>query len=81
MLRKTLGKVPAEKLLSCWAWFVGNSAEQFEFGAHDFRGCSYETAMQESVSGNSTTIAHGKLHMVVVVVKQTTLSFWTDTGL
>jgi len=60
---------------------VGNPAERFEFGAHDFSGGSYETAMQESISGDITTVTDGKLHMVAVVVNQTTLSFWTDAVL
>ena len=37
VIRKPLGKSAIEKPLSCWGWYVGDPAERFYFGAHDFR--------------------------------------------
>ena len=61
LLRKPLGKTPAEKPLSCWAWYVGFPTERVEFGAHDC-GRSDELS-QETVSGNhgNSRVADGNL--------------------
>jgi hypothetical protein len=32
------GQRPDQEKLSCWGWYVGNPANAFTFGAHDFRG-------------------------------------------
>jgi hypothetical protein len=81
VIRKPLGKSAIEKPLSCWGWYVGHPAEGFHFGAHDFRGDASETAMQESISGDSTLAADGRWHLMAVVVNQTSLSFYTDAEL
>jgi hypothetical protein len=60
VIRKPLGKNAEEKPFSCWGWYVGAPAERFDFGAHDFRGGMSETAMQESISGDSTVAADGR---------------------
>ena len=81
VLRKPLGRLPEERHLSCWGWYVGSPAERFDFGAHDFGGTLTGAAQQESVSGGPSIAADGNLHMVAVVVNQTTLSFYTDAKL
>jgi hypothetical protein len=81
VIRKPLGKTAIEKPLSCWGWYVGHPSERFFFGAHDFRGGASETAMQESISGDSTLAADGRWHLMAVVVNQTSLSFYTDAEL
>ena len=60
VIRKPLSKNVDEKPFSCWGWYVGAPAERFDFGAHDFRGGMSETAMQESISGDSTVAADGR---------------------
>jgi hypothetical protein len=32
--------------LSCWSWYVGAPQDRLDFGAHDFRGGSFTSAMQ-----------------------------------
>ena len=34
IIRKSVGKTPEEKPLSCWAWYVGAPQESFSFGGH-----------------------------------------------
>lgn len=83
MVRKPLGNSPGEFPLSCWGWHVGFPADQLDFGAHDFRGTPFgskATASQETVTSPSIA-ADGNLHMVAVVVNQTTVSFYTDAKL
>ena len=60
VIRKPLGKEAGERQFSCWGWHVGSPAERFDFGAHDFRGGFSETAMQESISADSTVAADGR---------------------
>jgi hypothetical protein len=81
LLRKPLGKTPAEKPLSCWAWYVGFPTERVEFGAHDC-GRSDELS-QETVSGNhgNSRVADGNLHNVVLVVTSTQVQFFMDATL
>ena len=67
--------------LSCWAWHVGAPADRFDFGAHDFRGSS-TNILQETVQAEvASNVDDGLLHNVVVVVTQTSLSFYTDAKL
>jgi len=81
VLRKPLGKGPGQRDLSCWAWYVGYPADRFDFGAHDFRGGMSATGLQETVSAGGSVVSDGKLHMVSIIVNQTTLSFYTDAVL
>ena len=83
VIRKPLGSSPEEFPLSCWGWYVGHPADRFTFGAHDFRGTAFgsqESAAEEGVECPSA-VADGKLHMVAVVINQTTVSFYTDAKL
>jgi hypothetical protein len=75
--RKPLGKSLAERELSCWAWYVGFPSTRFDFGAHDFRGGD-STAMQESISANSSDGADGLLHNVALVVTTSNITFYLD---
>jgi hypothetical protein len=77
ILRKPLGKSLAERELSCWAWYVGFRSTRFDFGAHDFRGGD-STAMQESISANSSDGADGLLHNVALVVTTSNITFYLD---
>jgi len=77
ILRKPLGKSLAERELSCWAWYVGFPSTRFDFGAHDFRGGD-STAMQESISANSSDGADGLLHNVALVVTTSNITFYLD---
>jgi len=81
ILRKPLGKTARESTLSCWSWYVGQPSDRFDFGAHDFRGGSRTSEMQESVAGNGSSVADGNLHSVAVVVTPTTISFYMDAEL
>jgi len=84
ILRKPLGQVPAQIGLSCWAWSVGSPRDRFDFGAHDFRGGTFEEELQETVDtgvNSSSSVDDGKLHNVAVVVNQESLSFFTDAKL
>jgi hypothetical protein len=60
VIRKPLGTEPGEKQFSCWGWYVGEPAERFDFGAHDFRGGASTNAMEESISGDSTLASDGR---------------------
>jgi hypothetical protein len=79
IVRKPLGKSKDEQKLSCWSWYVGWPYDKFEYGAHDFGGGKYVTAVQESAtSPNSSTIDDGTVHHVAVVVMSDKIQFWVD---
>ena len=78
ILRKPLGKSQAEKDLSCWSWFVGRPSDRFDFGAHDFRGGSLTSEMQESVITNTNAAADGLLHNMALVVTSSNITFYMD---
>jgi hypothetical protein len=78
ILRKPLGKSQAERELSCWSWHVGTPSDRFDFGAHDFRGGSLTSEMQESVAANSSAAADGLLHNVALVVTSSNITFYMD---
>ena len=78
ILRKPLGKSQAEKDLSCWGWHVGVPSDRFDFGAHDFRGGSVTSAMQETVTSNSNAAADGLLHNMALVVNSSSITFYMD---
>ena len=81
IVRKPLGKEPGLRSLSCWSWFVGRPNNRVEFGAHDFRGDSQTSAMQESVVGNGSAISDGRLHSVALIVTPKNVSFFMDARL
>ena len=78
ILRKPLGKSQAERELSCWSWHVGKPSDRFDFGAHDFRGGSVTSEMQESVAANASAAADGLLHNVALVVTSSNITFYMD---
>ena len=78
ILRKSLGKSQAEKDLSCWSWYVGWPSDRFDFGAHDFRGGSLTSELQESVAANASAAADGLLHNVALVVTSSNITFYMD---
>ncbi len=82
VVRKPLGKTQQERGLSCWSWYVGWPYDKFEYGAHDYGGGKYATALQETiVSSNATTVDDGNVHHVAVVVMQDKLQFWVDADM
>ena len=79
VVRKPLGKSQEERDLSCWSWYVGWPRDKFEYGAHDYGGGIYATAVQESIVGsNATIVDDGNVHHVAVVVTRNKLQFWVD---
>ena len=78
ILRKPLGKSQAERELSCWSWHVGKPNDRFDFGAHDFRGGSLTSELQESVVANTSAAADGLLHNVALVVTPSNITFYMD---
>jgi hypothetical protein len=85
VLRKPLGKTPDEAKLSCWSWYVGSPNDRFDFGAHDFRGGTFTSEMQESVvstfpngSAIASAAADGELHNVALVVTPANITFYMD---
>jgi hypothetical protein len=63
--------------------YVGAPADRFTFGAHDFRGGSFETTLEETVTSqkaNGSVVSDGAMHSVAVVVDTAnkTLTFYTD---
>ena len=78
ILRKPLGKSQAERELSCWSWYVGTPSDRFDFGAHDFRGGSLTSELQESVAANASAAADGLLHNVALVVTSSNITFYMD---
>jgi hypothetical protein len=61
------GQRPDQEELSCWGWYVGMPSNKFTFGAHDFRGGSFETGLEESVSSanvNVFDVSDGEMHNV-----------------
>ena len=78
LIEKLVGSAPESRALPCWQWHVGAPADRFSYGAHDFGG---ETGMFWNVSAGVSKSADGKLHMVAVVVNQSSVSFYTDATL
>ena len=78
LIEKPVGSAPESRALPCWQWHVGVPADRFSYGAHDFGG---ETGMFWNVSAGVSSSADGKLHMVAVVVNQSSVSFYTDAML
>ena len=77
-LRKPLGKSQAERELSCWSWHVGKPSDRLDFGAHDFRGGSLTSELQESVVANTSAAADGLLHNFALVVTPSNVTFYMD---
>lgn len=49
-----------------------------DFGAHDFRGSSSTSELQEHVTGNGSAVADGLLHSVALVVTPFNVTFYMD---
>jgi len=45
IIRKAQTWMQKDKL-SCWSWYVGAPQDRLDFGAHDFRGGSFTSALQ-----------------------------------
>ena len=78
ILRKPLGKSQSERELSCWSWHVGKPSDRLDFGAHDFRGGSLTSKLQESAVANASAAADGLLHNVALVATPSNITFYMD---
>ena len=58
--------------------YVGSPNDRLDFGAHDFRGGSFTSELQDSVAANGSAVADGKFHNVALVVTQSNVTFYID---